>query len=403
MERQDWVGGLDQVRLPRRGIEVELARPLTDLEYPGYQSVHAMVRLHGTPVGVVSVRLSDGRCTAMTLSSTIIERLGPALVRVAVRHAVDAPISALPLDPERLIAAPARTNDSLPGVTVAVCTRGRPDNLRGCLDAIVQLDHPDVEVIVVDNSTPDEATHREATQRVVGRHGNRLRYVWEPAGGLDRARNRAIASATREIIAFTDDDVVVDPGWATEIARLFQTSPEAHAMTGLVLPLELETDAQLAFEHYRGFGRGFERRWRGDGARGPHAIALRHGNTGRLGTGANMAFRRSTLATLGGFDPALDLGTVTNGGGDLDMFFRVIKAGGTLAYDPSAVVRHRHRRELDQLSRQIADWGTAMRSYIERNRRLYPEERLPFSLLVSWLLGTWHLRRMAWSLADPNL
>ena len=399
--QRDWVAGLDAARVPARCIDVELAEPLTDLEYPGYRSLHALVRLHGAPVGVVSAPLIDAYCAAATLRSAIIDQLAPALIRVAVRHAIERPISATPLDPERLVATPELPNDVLPGVTVAVCTRGRPDSLRRCLEAIGRLRHPNLEVIVVDNSAGEEAT-----QRVVSAYADgirQIRYVREPGLGLNRARNRAIMAATREIIAFADDDVVVDAGWAGAIARLFHTSPEVQAVTGLVAPLELETEAQLAFERYRGFGRGCERRWREDAGRGAHAIALRHGNTGKLGTGANMAFRRSTLATVGGFDPALDLGTVTNGGGDLDMFFRVIKAGGILVYEPSAIVRHEHRREFDVLRQQLADWGTAMRSYTERNRSIYPEERVQFLALVHWLLGAWHLRRLAWSLFDRTV
>jgi hypothetical protein len=109
------------------------------------------------------------------------------------------------------------------------------------------------------------------------------------------------------------------------------------------------------------------------------------------------------FANIGGFDPALDVGTVTNGGGDLDMFFRVIKAGGTIAYEPRAIVRHQHRREMEELEGQLRDWGTAMRSYAERNRLTYAEERLAFAALVCWLLGSWHLPRLVWSAVDPDL
>ena len=68
--------------------------------------------------------------------------------------------------------------------------------------------------------------------------------------------------------------------------------------------------------------------------------------SGAYGTGANMAFRRSLFHQIGFFDPALDVGTVTNGGGDLDMFYRVIQEGHTLVYEPRAIVRHRHRRDV---------------------------------------------------------
>ena len=62
-----------------------------------------------------------------------------------------------------------------------------------------------------------------------------------------------------------------------------------------------------------------------------------------------MAYRKSVFDQIGFFDPALDVGTVTNGGGDLEMFFRVLKHGYTLVYEPKAIIRHRHRREYADL------------------------------------------------------
>ena len=389
-------GGIDGLRVPARCIDVELSEPLRDVAEPGYEFVQILVRLHGQPVGAVPAPLVDGRCPAPAIVDAIIKRLARQLVRVAVRQAMDRPLETLPLDATLLARPPAVDDEPLPSITVAVCTRGRSDSLASCIAAVRRLDHPDAEIIVVDNS-PDRAA-----EGVVGGRAD-VCYLHEPGPGLDRARNRAIVAATKNIIAFTDDDVIVDPGWARAIARRFGSSPEVHAVTGLVMPLEFETEPQLVFERYLGFGRGFERRWIEDVDPTPGAIAFRHGNTGRLGTGANMAFRRSVMSTIGGFDPALDLGTVTNGGGDLDMFFRVIKAGGLLVYEPTALVRHGHRRDWHELEEQLSDWGIAMRSYVERNRLNYPEERLPFAVLMSWLLGTWHARRLAWSVVDRNL
>ena len=70
-----------------------------------------------------------------------------------------------------------------------------------------------------------------------------------------------------------------------------------------------------------------------------------------------MAYHHSLFDRIGGFDPALDVGTVTNGGGDLEMFFRVLQEGQTLVYEPSALVRHRHRRDYAQLRTQITNFG----------------------------------------------
>ena len=108
---------------------------------------------------------------------------------------------------------------------------------------------------------------------------------------------------------------MVDPGWIKALAALFAEHSEVMLVTGLVVPYELETEAQVLFEQYGGFGRGFERKWvRVDRERdGP----FKYYATGQFGTGANMAYRRCVFEQIGDFDPALDVGTVTNGGGDL--------------------------------------------------------------------------------------
>ena len=85
------------------------------------------------------------------------------------------------------------------------------------------------------------------------------RYVLEPRPGLNFARNRAIAEARGALLAFLDDDVVVDRHWRRGLAEAVGENPDAVAFTGLVLPLELATRAQVIFEQRGGFRRGFEK------------------------------------------------------------------------------------------------------------------------------------------------
>jgi hypothetical protein len=122
---------------------------------------------------------------------------------------------------------------------------------------------------------------------------------------------------------------------------------------------------------------------------------VRHfGWTGMFGTGANMAFRRTLFAQIGAFDPALDVGTPTNGGGDIEMFFRLLKAGHALVYEPSALVRHRHRRDRASLHRQIANNGVGFSAYMVRSALAHPDERLAFARMWLRWLRNWHLRRV---------
>src|SRR5439155_1648979 len=128
----------------------------------------------------------------------------------------------------------------------AVCTRDRPDDLRRCLDGLERLAYPLLDLLVIDNAPVTEASKRE----VLSRNG-RIRYALEHRPGLSWARNRAIAEAKGEILAFTDDDVFVDPGWVTALVEAFVSDPGTMAVTGLVVPSELETDAQVRHSHRR--------------------------------------------------------------------------------------------------------------------------------------------------------
>lgn len=293
-------------------------------------------------------------------------------------------------------ACPREPHAARATVTVAVCTRNRAAHLPACLDALSALDYPDdrLDIVVVDNA-PDDT----ATRDLVARYP-RLRYVCEPRPGLDWARNCAIREARGEIIAYTDDDVSVDRGWVRALAAAFDDEPHAMCVTGLVVPDAIDTPAQALFETYGGFGRGFERRvYRV----GPGESAVRdYGGTGRFGTGANMAFRWAFFQRDGLFDPALDVGTPANGGGDLEMFLRVLKAGHALVYEPAAMVRHRHRRDMASLQAQLANNGVGFYAYLVRTAQAYPDERLAVLRLGIWWFFWWNARRLLRALLRPR-
>ena len=110
--------------------------------------------------------------------------------------------------------------------------------------------------------------------------------------------------------------------------------------------------------------------------------------------------RRHLFDQIGTFDPALDVGTVTNGGGDLEMFFRVLKEGYTLVYEPSAVVRHCHRRSYAQLRTQITNHGIGFVSCLMRSALAYPHERVALMRIAAWWLRWWLGRRLLLSLVS---
>jgi len=107
---------------------------------------------------------------------------------------------------------------------------------------------------------------------------------------------------------------------------------------------------------------------------------------GIIGTGANMAFRKDMLERIGGFDEALDTGASLPGGGDLDMFYRMIRSGNSIIYEPSYLAFHQHRREISALRRQYRSWGLGMMAFVAKAYRADTGEREKLRRLVAWWL-----------------
>jgi GT2 family glycosyltransferase len=240
---------------------------------------------------------------------------------------------------------PARTMApaSQASVSVVVCTRDRPTDLARCLDGLAASQHRPDEIIVVDNA-PSTSAARDVVSIRPG-----VRYVLAPEPGLSRARNAGVANSAGELIVFTDDDAIVTPTWLERLVGPF-ADDGVEVVTGLVLPAELETPAQVVFERLGGFGRGFHRR---DYGYDWYASHRRHGvPVWTFGAGASMGLRRSALDRVGGFDERLGPGAA-GVSDDSEMWYRILASGGRCVYEPSAVVWHRHRREMAELQSQL--------------------------------------------------
>ena len=383
---------------PIKVMDVELSSTLNDIEgVSDYGRLKVLVRLYGQPVGYVTIGVQGDRCPARDLMLAILNQHSWTIIGHLLNNRLVKPLDDSGLCIEDLLrSSPPVYEDPQPLVTVAICTRDRTDDLKLCLDAIIKLGYPNLDVLVVDN-----APTNDTTKQLVCEYYTKVRYICEHRPGLDWARNRAIIEAKGEIIAFTDDDVVVDSRWVDALSRVFVENPEVMAVTGLVVPYELETKAQCLFEIYGGFGRGFQRKWNcldpSFNEKNPHHIG-----TGIFGTGANMAYRCSLFEEIGGFDTALDVGTVTNGGGDLEMFFRVLREGYPLVYEPNAIVHHRHRRDYASLKTQLTNFGTGFYSYLVRSALAYPSNSLTIIRFGMWWIWWWGIRRLMKSLIHPT-
>ncbi|WP_182047991.1 glycosyltransferase [Curtobacterium sp. ME26] len=351
---------------PRRVVRVDLDAPLPEL----------VADDAGSSALVVGYRAGHPVCTA------------------------DVALTADPADAARLLAplvgtagAPHRTprvvpDDALPSISVVVSTVvDRVEDLGRLLDVLEHLDYPRHEVVVVDNRVRVPAD--DPLPAVLA--GRDVRLVTERRPGLSAGRNAGVAASHGDVVAFTDDDVQVDAGWLRALGERFATEPGLDAVSGVILPTELATPAQVWYEAYYG---GFS----GERTFDPVTIVpddvpgtMRHAQVaavrpdgsvrgrfpvygiGAYGAGANMAFRRELLEVVGGFDTTLGAGSPARGGEDLAMFVETLWRGGRVGFEPTAVVPHRHRRTVEALHAQLRGNGVGytalLCALVARDRR----------------------------------
>ena len=342
--------------------EVEITQPLTALDLTaGESGVGVLVRRNGRPIGFLMQKNgSKPVWPAEEFGAWIANELKAKIIEEAIREELTS----------------SRPNTLFPSLSVAICTKDRATTVRRCLDSLLLLQNAyGFEVLVVDNAPSDQATAALVKELPT------VRYALEEHPGLNFARNRAWQEAKGELIAYLDDDVVVDRGWVAGLQEAFAENPDAVGFTGLVMPLKLDTTAQVLFEKTKGFRRGFDKKRFGRTLPGNSLYPC---GAGIFGAGCNMAFRRNVLGELGGFDEALDTGASLPGGGDLDIFYRIIRAGHALAYEPSFLVFHEHRESESALRRQYYTWGLGFMAFVEKNYRNDPDQRRQFRRTINW-------------------
>lgn len=320
-----WIGALDEFALDSGPVRLQDAER--------YRRARLLVRRGRFPRGFVEGPVKDG-----------LIKVGP------LRAAIDN----LPLP----VVAPATPR---PPISVVVCTYDRPLLLADALRSLQQLDYEDYEVIVVDNHPASGLV--APLLRELG--DQRIRFVEQPERGLSRARNLGLLEAKHEIVAFTDDDVVVDRYWLQGIADGFAIRPSVACVTGSVPSGEIVSESQHYFDRRVGWAQGV----------GAEVFSMKRARpreplfpfqVGRFGTGANFAVRREVASALGGFDEGFGVGSPTSGGEDIDMFVRVLLAGLDLAHEPAAIVWHRHRADPETLAAQLEDYGRSLGAWITK-------------------------------------
>jgi glycosyltransferase involved in cell wall biosynthesis len=228
-------------------------------------------------------------------------------------------------------------------LAVIVCTRNRAYAILECLqsiqDAIANAAPVDAEIIVVDNGSTDDTA--AVLQKWARTCRPSVQLLFEPRRGLSRARNRALRSATSDLLAFTDDDCRLSKDYIRQLLSHDAADTELVLRGGRV---ELGEAADLAITI--------------NTADTPMRWSLKENSAryDRLSgpiSGCNMAMRRALVERLGPFDERLGAGASIPSAEDTDYGFRAYLAGATLAYVPDMTVFHHHGRKTIAAARKL--------------------------------------------------
>lgn len=367
--------------------EVELSQPLPVINVPRhYAAALLLIRLHGVPIGTIDLV----NTTEVFQPEDYIDLIWQNHHDSINQHLQDdnlQPVSSLNRAgivsgsiPACQQKAQALLADA-PLMSVVICTHERPESLAICLDSVLKLNYPRYEVVVVDNAPRTDATYQLIHTRYASVEN--LHYVREDNQGQCWARNRGAVAASGEILAYTDDDVIVDPDWLTGLLWGFQQADNVGCVNGLVLPAEVETAPQAWFEQAGGFNKGYTPKIYDLDANRPDRPFYPY-SAGLFGTGANMAIRKSALEAVGLFDAALGAGTITTCGDDLAIYLQLLFAGYRLVYEPRALLYHFHRREYEALKKQIYNYGVGFSAFLTKTLLDQPREIIPFALRLPY-------------------
>lgn len=213
-------------------------------------------------------------------------------------------------------------------ISIIIATRNRCSDLSRAIESIEDVLVPegcDCEIVVVDNGSTDETPSVCSTLAKGGRKS--LKYIYDPQHGKSAALNRAVRETQGDVLAFTDDDCIVDPNWIKEIVREF-ASDKHLALLGGGVRLYDERDVPITTV---------------DGRGKIEITSLSMVLRTPLVIGCNMAVRREVFTRIGAFDVYMGPGTNAVFE-DLDFVYRAVKSGFKAVFSDKAVVYHNHGR-----------------------------------------------------------
>ena len=216
-----------------------------------------------------------------------------------------------------------------PGLSVVVCSYNGATTIRDTLEGLQNLSYPDYEVILVNDGSTDE------TPLIAGDYDVKL--ISTENRGLSNARNTGYQAASKEIVAYIDDDAYPDPDWAHYLALTYLDSDYVGVGGPNLAPAG---DGSIADCVANAPG-------------GPVHVLLSDTLAEHI-PGCNMTFRKSALEAVEGFDPRYRAA-----GDDVDLCWRIQDQVGEIGFNAAAMVWHHRRNSMQMYWKQQQGYGKA--------------------------------------------
>ncbi len=215
-------------------------------------------------------------------------------------------------------------------ISVIVCTYNGSATLTACLESLQKLNHSAYEVLLVDDGSTEDIGQ-------IARAFPEVRYLRQEHAGLSAARNLGMKEARGELLAYTDDDCIVEEDWLHQVEAGFDDQAWV-ACGGPNIPPSPRNTVEAVVSAAPG---------------SPTHVMLNDVEAEHL-PGCNLIIRKDSLQAIGGFRAHYH-----TAGDDVDVCWRLREAGGRLRFLPGAMVWHHRRRTLQAYLKQQRGYGHA--------------------------------------------
>lgn len=261
-----------------------------------------------------------------------------------------------------------------PLVSIIIPVKNGERTLEKCLNSILALDYPNYEVWVIDDGSTD------ATPEILRRFQSHLEILRTDGVGPSKARNDALKLARGELVAFTDADCLVDRSWIRELVRGLREFPAAVSCGGRQdIPADASSFEKEVFSFLR-LGSIVSDYARGGSS--DQCFPVRHNPS------CNSLYIKNNIDMIGGFSEDLWPGE------DVDLDYRLEKAGGQIIWNPRAVVYHYKPRNFSSLAHMMFRYGEAQGWLV---RKWGPFRKIHFLAFLSAFIfpfGIFHIGKL---------